>query len=463
VTSDRDQWSNTFAGLLAVLLVGWAWYFGITTTKGITGTQWSLFALGAVWVLGFSFRAPWRQGSFWIPVLLGALILIQGWWMAWNAEGIYHTTLSELAPRMRPVPDAPGAFDLISSKIWMWRCTALLIVLLVALDLARKPNARNVMAHIISVHLILFCIYGLAIRAAGIEKIPGSDTNTGDYFFATFLYHGNAAAYLNLLWPIMAAQWMLSEEKSRAPLLRTLYRFGMLTVTPALFIHGSRAGSAIAGLMLLAWLILYRRFLIQFWLRGSRMLRGLVIILAVLMAIGVALSFDIGKTAGRYYSILSNARNIEKRLDAYEAQWVQIDSVPMLGVGPGCFKWTFPPYFKKVHGEWPEKFWRYAHQDYLQTVIEWGWAGATVWGALIFAPLIIMWLRILRGRLDGGQTAVYQQRAMVLGISAVMLHALGDFPLQMMAIQGPVMVFIGLLWSDSFSTQEPPDMAEVEL
>src|SRR5262249_40886655 len=63
----------------------------------------------------------------------------------------------------------------------------------------------------------------------------------------------------------------------------------------------------------------------------------------------------------------------------------------VLGFGPGTFRAAFPGYQltydfgnRTVPAFWTTHSWTHAHQDYLQTVIEWGYCGALFW-AILFA------------------------------------------------------------------------------
>ncbi len=66
------------------------------------------------------------------------------------------------------------------------------------------------------------------------------------------------------------------------------------------------------------------------------------------------------------------------------AKWFA--EIPLLGYGPGTFSAVF---IVKTTGmnDAPPGYWQFAHDDYLQTFLEWGWLGLALWVALGFTVL----------------------------------------------------------------------------
>jgi O-antigen ligase len=111
------------------------------------------------------------------------------------------------------------------------------------------------------------------------------------------------------------------------------------------------------------------------------------------------------------------------------------------GFGPGTFAITFPHYTQELGAAIPG-IWRFAHDDYLQTVIEWGWVGASVWALLFFGGLVRCFHFCRRGR--SADRALLFTSGLALG--GVALHALVDFPLQIASLQLYTAVYLGLGW-----------------
>jgi len=114
------------------------------------------------------------------------------------------------------------------------------------------------------------------------------------------------------------------------------------------------------------------------------------------------------------------------------------------GFGPGTFALVFPHYTGD-QGKFIPGIWRYAHDDYLQTLLEWGWFGSIFWAVLFFgaiAQLFIHW-RKRRDLSTSDRVLAFVSGLALLGVAA---HAIVDFPLQIASLQLYVAVCIGLGW-----------------
>lgn len=115
--------------------------------------------------------------------------------------------------------------------------------------------------------------------------------------------------------------------------------------------------------------------------------------------------------------------------------------------------------------------WRFLHEDYLQTIIEWGWLGSALWAALFGGGMVVAfagWRRqksfqrgaenSTRGRVRSPEEEVTEwlprQRAILplalLALASVALHAFVDFPLQIASIQLYVATYVGICWGSKY-------------
>ena len=58
------------------------------------------------------------------------------------------------------------------------------------------------------------------------------------------------------------------------------------------------------------------------------------------------------------------------------------------GFGPGTFRVVFPGY-NSGSGHAVPGSWRFLHEDYLQTILEWGWLGSSLWALLFFGGIAV--------------------------------------------------------------------------
>ena len=90
----------------------------------------------------------------------------------------------------------------------------------------------------------------------------------------------------------------------------------------------------------------------------------------------------------------------------------------------------------------PPGLWLFAHNDYLQTALEWGVVGFVAWALYFFGALA----RLVRGLRRGAWK--HEDRTcgagLLLALVGVAIMALGDFPLQIASLQLDVAVIAGL-------------------
>jgi O-antigen ligase len=116
------------------------------------------------------------------------------------------------------------------------------------------------------------------------------------------------------------------------------------------------------------------------------------------------------------------------------------------GFGPGTFRVLFPVY-NNAHNPPVPGFWSFLHEDYLQTLLEWGWLGSTLWVLLLFGGMVFAIRNLRRPR---AKTWSQRRRLIlplvVIALCGVAVHALIDFPLQIASIQLYVATYLGICW-----------------
>jgi O-antigen ligase len=166
---------------------------------------------------------------------------------------------------------------------------------------------------------------------------------------------------------------------------------------------------------------------------------------------------------------LKNPDDPGSRPDVYEKFLKMAGDAGVGGFGPG----TFARYSDRYLEDDPlvrNYGYNLAHEDYLQTVIEWGYAGAFLWALLLVPPIVFM----LRGtgenparsnrEFEGYRIGMWDHLSAFFnaipasreacvaaaGATAAILtamHAAVDFPMQIASIQFYFLSVIALGWS----------------
>jgi O-antigen ligase len=272
--------------------------------------------------------------------------------------------------------------------------------------------------------------------------------------FAMFRYRGNAGAFMNLVLPLLMIRAWLSFRHAESPGKKAFWVGALFVLVAGIQFNPSRASWCLAlglglGTVLLVYWILRR--LGQDpggWSAGSLATAGLTGLIA---AVSLGAILVLGGWETSWKRILKSGLDGGHRspVMVYRAM---VPDAGWLGFGPGTFETIFPSYqtthpYESAQEEahWTRGYWRHAHQDYYQTLIEWGYAGTLAWAAIILGGLGAGWRRIFR---DPQDTSLRWVRcASVLALGGVLLHACGDFPLQIASIQLFAATLLGFCWT----------------
>ncbi|HWA86985.1 MAG TPA: O-antigen ligase family protein [Opitutus sp.] len=353
-----------------------------------------------------------------------------------------------------------------------------IIALLALWDLAREAAWRRIIAGVMIVTGAGVAALGLlqnATHAAGIywdhsQRLPGA-------FFATFFHHTAAGAYLNSVWPLGFALALLLIRDGRHRPRKQVAIYGALGCSALILVahagHVSRLPQVLAIVTLAAFSLW-----IGLWAALARVphLRiGLGLLAVALVA--AAFKFGgtrIGEIRGRWHQIVwanlagggavatSPPESAWPRLmrddlfvpsdhrpyflgdrgAAYAAALAAISAQPWFGWGPGG--WTAAA-AAHSHDAFTRTFYlmlQFTHEDYLQTVVEWGLLGALGWALLVPGGLI---RAVLRLRLHPARDFI--GAGAVAALVAVLAQSLIDFPLQLPSLQLNAIALAALAWS----------------
>lgn len=433
--------------LLLALLVFAPWAYGSTLDWAIDVLNRGMLLTLGLWLLGCVGRRLAPQVH---PVLLGsaALLFLQGWWLIANVQTFYDRTEFRFVPVTALLSFAPGAIDLMDCVPAMVRVTGLLGIACFVCDLSQRREWRQRIWWTIGLCGGSVILFGLIERIFGAPTMFWENGQVGLNFFATYYYHGNAGAFINLVFPPIACLALVALRTRDANSGRAIWFPCLMMSLAGAFATASKA--AIVITILLAFILVVWRFRLLADLWKNLPSNGLRVIVALALALGI---FSLGwlgwdRMMERWTKEAWGTNSYDNRLFSYQASLKMLPDSGLWGFGPGNFSIAFPHYTNDF-GDKLEGFWRFAHEDYLQTLIEWGWIGGASC-AVIFFGGIFTGLRAYRrtaalfGTLD--RTLWF---ATLLALFGVAIHATVDFPLQIASLQLYVAVYLGLMWGSS--------------
>jgi len=164
--------------------------------------------------------------------------------------------------------------------------------------------------------------------------------------------------------------------------------------------------------------------------RASPIAGALALILALL---ALAQATHLEQPLNRWQSV-SEQIPADARWQASRVALGALPGAGFFGFGPGTFRVVFPGY-NIGSGHAVPGSWRFLHEDYLQTVLEWGWLGSSLWALLFFGGIAVGILSYNRyATRDWMPRRRVMQPLATLALAGVAMHALVDFPFQIESI-----------------------------
>ena len=263
-----------------------------------------------------------------------------------------------------------------------------------------------------------------------------------DYFFATFRNVTNAGEFFNLAAPLAAA--MAWNARGRSPFYQAWAVSALALIIAGSCICGSKIAPLLTASLGLIFLLLHARDIRRLPMRGAaQAITVLVVVAAVAL---IAWGAGTGVTQDRWQRLFNSTGDatLTDRLQVDRACVSGLSSAGLLGFGPGTFPAVFPGLEDQL-AQPPPGLWLFAHNDYLQTLLEWGALGAATWALYFFGALALL----VRGLKSDGWRQEDRTGAVGLlaALGGVALMALGDFPFQIASLQLDIAVLAGLAWS----------------
>lgn len=436
------RWLAVLAPLLAAFFYAPLAFGGTTpdTVKVIDGLLFHGFLLWLC-VLVFERRFPHLPWALALPLLI---LVVLGAFQLWNPKSVVDTVYGEIRPLADSLPFLPGSVDAAASRPVLFNLGALGLGGLVLRDVFAQARARWLLFRSIALAGFVIAMIGIYQKASGAEAMLWSEVRPfeGNRFFAAYRYHGNAASFLNLSWPAALAVWMRSRLTRPGAVVVSLDFCVLFLIFAAVFVNSSKAGQVIGfvGFLLAAW-----RFRGEFANIGTNRIGMLVVGLFLLGFGAVFVLPGLLNILENWNSFGEDGYTLTGRLLAYGACLGAIEEYGLLGAGAGTFRYVFPYHTLDLEDRIPG-FWYYAHSDWLQAVIEWGWLGFAAWATLVGGAFVRLWRSCHEASSRG--RAELSCSAGVLALFMVLFHAMWDFPLQIASLQWLFVAYLALGWSD---------------
>jgi len=364
------------------------WAYGGTTPASIRTINWLLLAAFILWIIELLISRRHPRFPRLLVFLTCALIGI-GAWMAVNAKSIYDSDFRVFVPVWNFAPHLAGSVDDAISGAWILRGALLLFAILFVVDLSQSNRWLLRLWYTIGLVAGSIALLGLLQKATGAGMIfwqtaPPWGATT---FFATYYYHANAGAFLNLVWPLIAGLSIRAFTARRHPAARAMWLSVFILTIAGVLANTSRVAQFIALLLLVAICLRFGPALLRKIWRTEKgvALAGAVAILLALIALAQATHLE--QPLNRWQSLGERIPN-DARWQASRVALGALSDVGLFGFGPATFRVVFPSYNGVAVQQVPG-IWRFLHEDYLQTVLEWGWLGSILWALLFFGGIAV--------------------------------------------------------------------------
>jgi hypothetical protein len=427
--------------------------YGGTTPASIQTINLLLFAAFVLWVI--ELLVSGRRPAFPRLLFFVALALIGiGGWMVLNSRAIYDSDFRVFMPLRNLAPHLAGSVDYAISAAWMMRGALLLCAVLFVADLSQSDRWLLRLWYTIGVVAGSIALLGLLQKATGARMIfwqtaPPWGVTT---FFATYYYHANAGAFLNLVWPLTAGLAIRAFTTRCHPAVRAMWISVFVLTIAAVLANTSRVAQLIALLLLVAICVQFGPRLLRKLSRAEKnvVFVGALAILLALVALGRASHLE--QPLSRWQSISERIPE-DARWQASRVAVGALCDIGLFGFGPGTFHVVFSSY-NNVSTKHVPGIWRFLHEDYLQTALEWGWLGSSLWALLFLGGITVGILNFKKFAGDWASRRRLFLPLVIIALVGVALHALVDFPLQIASIQLYIATYLGLCWGSGMSRKE---------
>jgi O-antigen ligase/Flp pilus assembly protein TadD len=422
----REQIDNLCArAILVIVLFILAWgplAFGGMSSSSFLVIQGLTVAALALWIVRFWVQRPFRL--LWPP-------------MCWPVLAF----LLYAVARCRLVPvEYVGRQQLIHVLVY----GALFFVAINNLN--RKNSANYVSLTLVAVGFVLalFAVFQFATHYPWIWGVHRLDQYMGRGG-GTFINPNHLAGFLGLVIPLALAYTVMSRFSAT---VKVLLGYSVVTMLAGVVVSISRGGILAVALALVVFCVV---LLVQrdFW-------KSALIILCVLTVLAVGAVSQFESVQKRFDVAFKNDKTNDDRPLYWEAAGKLFARHIPWGIGPGHFDVEFPSVRPWRVQSRPQ----YVHNDYLNTLCEWGVIGTALVAAacgLLYWGVVQVWRSLSRPSREVGSRFSDRTAFVVgaaVGLLAVMLHCIVEFNMQIAALAVTAVILMALLAAQArFATE----------
>jgi MFS family permease len=261
----------------------------------------------------------------------------------------------------------------------------------------------------------------------------------------TFINPNHLAGYLGMAVPVALAYTVMSRF---SPTIKVLLAYSAVTMLAGIVVTLSRGGilAMVVALVIFCGVLLAQR---DFW-------RSALVMLCILTALA-AVAVSQFESVQRRFEVAFKHDKVENGRQFYWAAAWQLSKRDIIwGIGPGHFDVEFPSVRPWEVQSRPH----YAHNDYLNTLCEWGVLGMSIVAAacgLLYFGVFQVWHALRRPSNELGSRFSDRTAFVVgatVGLVALMLHCIVDFDMQIPAVAVTAVTLMALLAAQArFATE----------
>lgn len=310
----------------------------------------------------------------------------------------------------------------------------------------RKPLLLVLWAFLLSTAAMGFV--AILQHLSGAQEVLWHFPSSNENFWGSFFYRNQGVAFLNLALVAAGVLFFYHAEKSRqharsgGPHFLCFLLFAVVATSVGLAL--SRGGILFASILSLAFLALVAIYALRNLGHLSSLWAALIpLVLLTLGAVMFVRYVDLEAIELRFGDIGETIETADQdaRTISTRATWDMAQDRLWLGWGAGSFRYIFPMYQKNYpeifyqghhprRGGWyGRRMYRYAHNDLVQFVAEYGLIGSGLlvltFASMVF-PLLLRIIYLLPAD-QGGAGLSYSTLFLLVGITCACLHAALDF------------------------------------